>query len=247
LAAKAGELMRIGMLSWESLYSIKIEGLATHVSQLSEVLARRGHEVHIFTRRGDFDSYDMINGVHYQRVNFDESGDIVARMDKMSDAMYNRFIVVQKLFGGFDIVHCHDWHPVLAANRIKAEHGIPYVLTIHSTEWGRNGNGFSDSTLFKGISHREWLGGYESSQIIVTTKKMRDELRKIYSIPENKMNIIPNGIARKDVKRPPDPGIVKKKYGIDSIDPLVLFAMKMIQLSLASDHFHSSGAIPLPA
>lgn len=89
--------MRIGMLSWESLYSIKMGGLAPHVSQLSEALARRGHEVHVFTRRGDFDDYDKINGVHYQRVDFDETGDIIAQMDKMSDSMYHRFIYVQKL------------------------------------------------------------------------------------------------------------------------------------------------------
>lgn len=219
--------MRIGMLSWESLYSIKMGGLAPHVSQLSEALARRGHEVHVFTRRGDFDSYDKINGVHYQRVDFDETGDIIAQMDKMSDGMYHRFIYVQKLFGRFDIVHGHDWHPVLASNRIKAECCIPYVLTIHSTEWGRNGNNFNDSGLSKEISHREWLGGYESSQIIVTTKLMLDELRKIYSIPESKINIIQNGIARKEVKSSQDPGIVKKEYGINPLDPLVFFCGRM--------------------
>lgn len=43
--------MRIGMLSWESLYSIRVGGVAPHVSELSEALAKKGHEVHIFTRR----------------------------------------------------------------------------------------------------------------------------------------------------------------------------------------------------
>ena len=105
------------MLSWESLYSIKVGGVAPHVSELSEALARRGHEVHVLTRRGDFESYDKINGVHYQRVDFDVSGDIISQMDQMSDAMYHRFVEVQKLFGTFDIVHGHDWHPVPALNR----------------------------------------------------------------------------------------------------------------------------------
>jgi hypothetical protein len=48
--------MRIGMSSWESLYSIKVGGIAPHVSELSEALARRGHGVHVLTRRGDFDA-----------------------------------------------------------------------------------------------------------------------------------------------------------------------------------------------
>ena len=63
--------MRIGMLSWESLYSIKVGGIAPHVSQLSEAFASMGHEVHVFTRNGDFDAYDKINEVHYQRVDSD--------------------------------------------------------------------------------------------------------------------------------------------------------------------------------
>ncbi|HNT71663.1 MAG TPA: glycosyltransferase, partial [Methanothrix sp.] len=79
------------MLSWESLYSTKVGGVAPHVSEISEALARRGHEVHVFTRRGDFGSYDEINGVHYQRVDSDPSGDILAQMDRMSDAIFDRF------------------------------------------------------------------------------------------------------------------------------------------------------------
>ncbi len=58
-----GEKMRIGLFSWESLYSIKVGGVAPHVSELSEALAREGHEMHVFTRRGDFDQYDCINEV----------------------------------------------------------------------------------------------------------------------------------------------------------------------------------------
>jgi len=218
--------MRIGMLSWESLYSVKVGGVAPHVSELSEALARRGHEVHILTRRGDFDSYDKINGVHYQRTDFDSNGGIVYQMDSMSDAIYDRFGAVQKIFGKFDIVHGHDWHPILALNRIKNDYGLHYILTMHSTEWGRNGNHFGDG-VFKEISHREWLGGYESSQIIVTTRRMMDELMWLYSIPKIKISIIPNGIIAGKIRRCLDAGRIKEKYGIQPLDPVVLFCGRM--------------------
>jgi len=218
--------MRIGMLSWESLYSVKVGGVAPHVSELSEALARRGHEVHILTRRGDFDSYDKINGVHYQRTDFDSNGGIVYQMDSMSDAIYDRFGAVQKIFGKFDIVHGHDWHPILALNRIKNDYGLHYILTMHSTEWGRNGNHFGDG-VFKEISHREWLGGYESSQIIVTTRRMMDELIWLYSIPKIKISIIPNGIIAGKIRRCLDAGRIKEKYGIQPLDPVVLFCGRM--------------------
>jgi len=70
----------------ESLYSVKVGGVAPHVSELSEALAKGYHEVHVFTRRGDFDAYDRINGVHYQRVDFDQSGSLIEEMDSMSAA-----------------------------------------------------------------------------------------------------------------------------------------------------------------
>lgn len=218
--------MRIGMFSWESLYSVKVGGIAPHVSELSEALARRGHEVHVLTRRGEFDSYDKINGVHYQRIDYDGSGDILQQMNKMSDALFDRFGAVQKIFGRFDIVHGHDWHPVPALNRVKKDHGIPYVLTMHSTEWGRNGNHFGNG-ISKEISHLEWLGEYESAQIIVTTKRMMDEITWLYSIPSSKISIIPNGIITGKMRKGLDAGRVKEKYGIHPLSPVVLFCGRM--------------------
>ena len=218
--------MRIGMFSWESLYSVKVGGIAPHVSELSEALARRGHEVHVLTRRGEFDSYDKINGVHYQRVDYDGSGGVVDQMDKMSSVMYDRFLAVQKIFGRFDIVHGHDWHPVPALSRIKKDCGVPNVLTMHSTEWGRNGNHFGNG-VSKEISHREWLGEYESSQIIVTTRRMMDEIMWLYSVPASKITIIPNGIMTGKMRKSLDAGRVKEKYGINPLSPVALFCGRM--------------------
>ena len=42
--------LRIGMFTWESLYSIRVGGISPHVSELSDALAAEGHEVHLFTR-----------------------------------------------------------------------------------------------------------------------------------------------------------------------------------------------------
>ncbi len=214
------------MLSWESLYSIKVGGVAPHVSELSEALARRGHEVHVFTRRGDFDSYDKINGVHYQRVDANGSADILTQMDRMGDAIYDRFGAVHELFGDFDIAHCHDWHPVLAQVRIKRDYDLHFILTMHSTEWGRNGNNFGGG-ISQEISHREWLGAYEASRVIVTTRLMQDELLRIYSLPAHKISIIPNGIVVGKIRRALDPGRIKEKYGIHPLAPMVLFCGRM--------------------
>ena len=65
---------------------------------------------------GTLIAYDCINGVNYQRVNSDSAGDLIYQMDSMCDALYDRFLAVQKIFGKFDIMHGHDWHPVPALN-----------------------------------------------------------------------------------------------------------------------------------
>ena len=218
--------IRIGMFSWESLYSIRVGGIAPHVSELSEALAAEGYEVHLFTRGLD-NSDKIFNDVHYHKVTCDQNVGIVEQMNRMCDNMYFRFLDVREKVGEFDILHGHDWHPVNVLCRIKAELGLPFVLTFHSTEWGRNGNRHGDWWEAKEISHREWLGGYESSDIITTSKILTEEIQQIYRIPNYKLWEIPNGINLGKIKRDIDPGKVKKKHGIHPSLPVVLFTGRM--------------------
>ena len=79
--------MRIAMISWESMYSIPVGGLAAHVTSLAEALARIGDDVHVFTRMGDGQSrYDVIGGVHHHRCPFDPRADFLTYVDRMGDA-----------------------------------------------------------------------------------------------------------------------------------------------------------------
>jgi glycosyltransferase involved in cell wall biosynthesis len=221
------ESLRIGMFSWESLYSVRVGGIAPHISELAEALVAKGHEVHVFSRIGDKTEYAEIHGVHYQRCRHDQSGSVVMQMDRMCEAMVDRFDAVQKLFGRFDAIHGHDWHPVAALNRIKRDHGLPYVLTYHSTEWGRNGNSFGAWWEFREISHREWLGGYESAAVIVTSENLKKEIQFLYQIPDFKLKVIPNGIRAGKIKKEVDPGRIKMQFGIHPLAPVMLFIGRM--------------------
>lgn len=218
--------IRIGMFTWESLYSIRVGGISPHVSELSDALASEGHEVHLFTRANE-DNDEIINGVHYHRIACDQTGGIVEQMNKMCDGMYCRFLDVREKAGEFDILHGHDWHPVNVLCRIKAQFGLPFVITFHSTEWGRNGNRHGDWWEAKEISHREWLGGYESSEVVTTSTILKDEVRYIYKIPDYKLWEVPNGINVGKIKREIDAGKVKKNYGIHPCLPVVLFTGRM--------------------
>jgi glycogen synthase len=58
--------LRIAILSWESLYTIQVGGLAVAATRLAEELAKEGYEVYFFTRRAPGQpQYMTINNVHY--------------------------------------------------------------------------------------------------------------------------------------------------------------------------------------
>src|SRR5512133_1851901 len=86
--SKGDNFMRIALLSWETLHSISIGGVAVHVTELAAALERKGHEVHVFTRMrcpGDW-HYDRIHGVHYHRVPYGGNADFIEDTNNMCRA-----------------------------------------------------------------------------------------------------------------------------------------------------------------
>lgn len=219
------ETLRIGLFTWEAQYGLKVGGITPHITALSEGFAKRGHEVHVFTRRGSWSDSDTIHGVHHQRVPEDYAGNIVEQMDRMCGAMADRFFDAEKRVGPFDLLHCHDWHPVLAISAIKRRRSAPWVMTYHSTEWGRAGNRHPSDAIGHEIARREWLGGYEARECIVTSRNLWSEVRSLYQVPEDKMHLIPNGTVA--LKKAVDPARVKRSLGLDPSAPVVLFVGRM--------------------
>lgn len=63
--------------------------------------------------------------------------------------------------------------------------------------------------------------------MIVTTECMKNELMMLYSIPEQKIEIIPNGIVIGRLRKTLDAGRVKERYGIHPLAPVILFCGRM--------------------
>jgi glycosyltransferase involved in cell wall biosynthesis len=94
--------------------------------------------------------------------------------------------------GKFDIIHAHDWLVAYSAKTLKQSFDIPLVATIHATENGRN-SGIHDDTQ-RYINDSEWLLTYESSEVIVNSNFMKNDLQRIFGLPYDKVSIIPNGV-----------------------------------------------------
>lgn len=212
--------MRIAMISWESLHSILLGGLGVHVTELAAGLQRRGHEVHVITRRGsDQPHYDEIHGVHYHRIDHGLAEDnFVESMDLMCKAMAHKFHEITQLVGHVDLVHAHDWLTANAMKYIQDGYGTRGVLTMHSTQYGRDGNVFHDG-FAQWIRDTEAAGCYHAHTIIAVSSFLADELRRIYQVPDCKVHVVPNGVAYHQFDGFVDPGAVKGRYGIGPMAP----------------------------
>lgn len=219
--------MRIAMFSSESLYSIFEGGLGVHVTELAAGLQRRGHEMHVITRRREGQShYDLIHGVHYHRIDHGLSDNVVECMNLMCKAMAHRFYEVTSMVGHFDLVHAHDW---LTANAMKYAmdgFGVRGILTMHSTEYGRDGNVFFGG-FAQWIRDVEAAGCHNATRVIAVSRFLADELIRIYQAPAWKIHVVPNGVNYHAFDGFINPAEVKGRYGIAPMTPTVFAAGRM--------------------
>jgi glycosyltransferase involved in cell wall biosynthesis len=220
--------MRIAMLSWESCYSIAVGGLAVHVTELAEALVRLGHEVDVFTRQAPRQRrFECIGGVHYHRCAFQENGDLVTSMSHMSDAFCSRLREAEDFFGErYDIIHGHDWLVSRALQRWRGEHGRPVVLTMHSTEYGRCGNSLPEG-LSRRIRDVEWQASDVADRVICVSRALGAALEWLYSVPQEKLTPIYNGVQYQRFDHATDPVAIRRRVGVEMDDPMVLFVGRL--------------------
>ena len=85
--------MKIAIISWESLQSIPVGGIAAVVTELAAALERKGYEVHVFTRMGYGQClYEMIDGVHYHRCPHNYHPDFIIETDNMCRSIVHYFL-----------------------------------------------------------------------------------------------------------------------------------------------------------
>jgi len=209
------ESLKIAIFCWESLYAERVGGLAPAATHLAETLAQH-HEVHYFTRGWIPDQ--TIKGVSYHYCQ-PQGNNIVEYCNSMSLGMvenFRRFDAGRK----FDYLHFNDWHAVQALHILQDRNT---VLTYHSTEYGRSGNHFGDWWEFKEISGKEWYGGVIAKRVTAVSAALKKEVMQLYHVPDWKCDVVPNGIVPREYRARIDPGEVKRAYGIQPSDPLILF------------------------
>ena len=193
---------RVLILSWE--YPPIVEGgLARHVRKLSEELVRQGTEVHVLTRGGhEHPAEEDRNGVRVHRVAEppfpkNDLDAFVKWVEAMNRHMRQAGAAIGERFD-FDLVHGHDWLVAKAAKALAARLSVPYLTTIHATEYGRH-QGWVDKHPQSYIHGVERWMARRADGVIVCSHYMRGHVADVYGIRESRVQVIPNGIDPMDL------------------------------------------------
>ena len=219
--------MKILMLSWEYPPRV-VGGISRVVHDLSHKLVNSGHDVTVVTYKdGNVPYFEDDNGVAVYRVdNFMISPNNF--IDWIMQLNFNMIaktgeIIAEK--GKFDVIHAHDWLTAYAGKTLKHAYNTPLVSTIHATEAGRNSG--IRGEMQKYINDTEWMLTYESSEVIVNSHYMKNELQRLFGLPYEKINVVPNGVNLtlfNDVEKDYD---FRRRFAMDN-DKIILFMGRLV-------------------
>ncbi|MFO7965862.1 MAG: glycogen synthase [Desulfobacterales bacterium] len=217
--------MKIAMLTRE--YPPHIYGGAgVHVDNLTRELSRldnRAHEFHVwcFGEQDGVEKNIRIRGIQQQ--------------PQMGNGIYNHPVIVDALTRNTvmadtvqqaDLVHCHTWYTHFAGCLLKELLSVPLVITTHSLEPHRP---WKEEQLKRGYSAASWLEktAYENADgVIAVSAAMKQDVQALYHVPENRIQVIPNGIDENRFKSTRHPERVRA-YGINPNQPFILMVARI--------------------
>lgn len=219
--------MKILMLSWEYPPRI-VGGISRVVHDLSHRLIKDGHEVTVVTYRdGNVPYFEDDGGVKVHRVdNF-----MIAPNNFVDWIMQLNFNMIAKTGeiiakeGNFDVIHAHDWLVAYAAKTLKSAYNTTLVSTIHATEAGRNSGIHSELNRY--INDTEWMLTYESSEVIVNSNAMKNELQRLFGLPFEKINVVPNGVSINNFNNVYRDYDFRRRFAADN-EKIILFMGRLV-------------------
>ena len=220
--------MRVLILSWE--YPPIVEGgLARHVRKLAEGLVKRGVEVHVVTRGGGrLQPLEERHGVAVHRVREpdfpkDDLDAFIAWVEHMNADM---LAAAAELDGEFDLVHSHDWLVADAARKLARRFRVPWLVTVHATEYGRH-QGWVDKHPQSHIHQVERRMVREADRVITCSAYMRGHVADVFGADPARVTAIPNGIDPTDLQPVADLPRLRARFAAPD-EKLVLMVGRLV-------------------
>jgi hypothetical protein len=182
--------MRVLIFTWE--YPPRVVGqLADYVNQLSNQLVQNKVETYVITYH-DFSTglVDEPSGVKAIRVanpvrtHIGVLTWVLTLNQEIERAAATIYYQNNKQV---DLIDVYDWHFIPAAVTLKNGLGVPFIYSVESLEDHRSPT--SNTAYSMAIKSIEWLGFFEASKISVKSQWMKDEIIRIYNVPQEKITI----------------------------------------------------------
>ena len=219
--------MKILMLTWEYPPRV-VGGIARVVYDISRTLIKDGHDVTVVTyKEGDAPYFEDDKGVKVYRVDnyMINPNNFIDWIMQLNFNLVAKASEIMKEQGQFDVIHAHDWLVAYAAKTLKNSYNIPIVSTIHATEAGRNSGIHDEQQRYK--NDTEWMLTYESSEVIVNSNYMKGELQRLFGLPYEKINVIPNGVNLNLFNGIERDYNFRRKYAMDN-EKIILFMGRLV-------------------
>ncbi len=223
---------RVLILSWE--YPPIVEGgLARHVRKLAEQLVAQEHEVHVLTRADvtspkasarnerlawqakPISAREDRHGVIVHRVREPDfpKHDLdafISWVDHMNEDMRAAGAELVEEIAP-DLVHSHDWLVAGAARQLARDAAVPWLVTVHATEYGRH-QGWVDKHPQSHIHAVERRMVRDADRVITCSHYMRRHVADVFGIPASKVTAIANGIDPSDLQPVADLPRLRARY-----------------------------------
>ncbi|MCD6227741.1 glycosyltransferase family 4 protein [Candidatus Micrarchaeota archaeon] len=117
------------------------------------------------------------------------SQDFASKVLQYNDSL---FALISNNIKRYDLIHAHDWLTALAGIKLRKMYDIPYVQTIHATEFDRT------SHPWQFIKNIESKAVHSADTIITVSKRTKQILTDKYHANPDKITVIYNGINYND-------------------------------------------------
>ena len=193
----------------------------------SEMCIRDRVTVVTYRDNADVPEYENDKGVNVYRVDnyMIHPNNFIDWIMQLNFNMLSKATEIINKEGGFDVIHAHDWLVTYAAKSLKNAYDIPIVATIHATEAGRN-SGIHDETQ-RYINDTEWLLTYEATEVIVNSNYMKNEIQRLFGLPFDKINVIPNGINLSNFTGIESEYGFRRQYAMDN-EKIILYVGRLV-------------------
>ena len=231
--------MRILQVADVSIESA-ISGSERVLYEQSTCLAKRGHEVHLLTRRLPVhkSSKEKIAGVYEWRYTFNRKLPHLFFRSIFFNCRHS-FISIQKE----SFSHIINFHQPFSATGVlssPAVRGIPLIYTCLSFSFEEYASRTASPTNY---NYREWVlfrlhlhsrkllekrALRRSDQVVVLSEYTKKKLEKTYSLPPVKIHVIPGGVDLNRFRPRADKQAVRRSLGI-SDSHLVLLTIRNLE------------------